>query len=483
VKSASFENNPLPEAFLHELSSQTMFKAVAQAGKELHQPVYIIGGFVRDLLLNRTSKDIDFVTAGSGIALAERVAQLLHTKQLSVFKNFGTAMLKYKDWELEFVGARKESYQRDSRKPIVEDGTLEDDQNRRDFTINALAISLNEHDFGALIDPFDGVNDITEKIIRTPLNPDITYSDDPLRMLRAIRFAAQLGFTITDESLNSMQRMADRITIISKERVIDEVNKMILSPQPSLGFKLMFNTGLLHHIFPEMVKLQGVEIIQGKGHKDNFYHTLEVLDNISKYTDNLWLRWAAIMHDIAKPPTKRFHPEAGWTFHGHEDRGARMVPDIFKRLKLPLDQKMKYVQKLVLLHLRPIALTKETITDSALRRLIVDAGEDLEDLLTLCRADITSKNPEKVQRYLTRFDVVEQKLRDVEERDQLRNWQPPISGELIMQTFGLTPCREVGEIKTAIREAILDNVIDNSFDAAHLFMLQKGEEMGFKRAI
>jgi poly(A) polymerase len=479
VKSASYENSPLPDTFIQELSSNIIFKKVAQAGKELNQPVYIIGGFVRDLLLNRSSKDIDFVTAGSGIALAEKVAHLLSSKQLSVFKNYGTAMLKHKDWELEFVGARKESYQRDSRKPIVEDGTLEDDQNRRDFTINALAISLNEHDFGALIDPFEGVRDLQNKIIRTPLSPDITYSDDPLRMLRAIRFAAQLGFQIESESLTSIQRMADRISIISKERIIDEVNKMILSPTPSLGFKLMFNTGLLHHIFPEMVKLHGVEVINGKGHKDNFYHTLEVLDNISKNTDNLWLRWAAIMHDIAKPPTKRFHAEQGWTFHGHEDKGARMVPDIFKRLKLPLDHKMKYVQKLVLLHLRPIALTKETITDSALRRLIVDAGEDLEDLLTLCRADITSKNPEKVQRYLTRFDVVEQKLRDVEERDQLRSWQPPISGELIMKTFNLGPCREVGEIKTAIREAILDNIIDNTFEAAHTFMLKKGKEMGF----
>jgi poly(A) polymerase len=479
VKSASFENSSLPKEFLHELATNRIFKLVAQAGKELNQPVYIIGGYVRDLLLNRVSKDIDFVTAGSGIALAERVSKLLHTKHLSVFKNFGTAMIKYHDWELEFVGARKESYQRDSRKPIVEDGSLEDDQNRRDFTINALAISLNENDFGALIDPFDGINDLNNKTIRTPLSPDVTYSDDPLRMLRAIRFAAQLGFQIEAESLASIQRMAERISIISKERITDEINKMICSPQPSLGFKLMFNTGLLTHIFPEMVKLHGVEIINGKGHKDNFYHTLEVLDNISLHTENLWLRWAAIMHDIAKPPTKRFHPEQGWTFHGHEDRGARMVPDIFKRLKLPLDHKMKYVQKLVLLHLRPIALTKETITDSALRRLIVDAGEDLEDLLTLCRADITSKNPEKVQRYLSRFDVVEQKLRDVEERDQLRNWQPPISGELIMKTFNLAPCREVGEIKTAIREAILDNVIDNTFEAAEQFMLKIGKEMGF----
>ncbi len=484
MKSKSSENNtlsPINSTDLIKHIDTHLFKAIAEVGEEINQPVFIIGGYVRDLILNRASKDIDFVTAGSGIELAENVAKKLKTRQISVFKNFGTAMINFQDWELEFVGARKESYQRDSRKPIVENGTLEDDQNRRDFTINALAISLNKDTFGQLIDPFDGVHDIENKIIRTPLNPDITYSDDPLRMLRAIRFSAQLGFTIEQDSLASIKRNADRINIISKERIIDEINKMILSPTPSLGFNLMFDTGLLQHIFPEMVKLHGVEVINGKGHKDNFYHTLEVLDNISLNTNNLWLRWAAIMHDIAKPPTKRFHHELGWTFHGHEDRGARMVPELFKRLKLPLDHKMKYVQKLVLLHLRPISLTKETITDSALRRLIVEAGDDLEDLMTLCRADITSKNPEKVKKYLLRFDEVVSKLKDVEERDQLRNWQPPISGELIMQTFDLKPCKEVGEIKMAIREAILDNEIGNSYDEAFQFMLRKGAELGFTK--
>jgi tRNA nucleotidyltransferase/poly(A) polymerase len=484
VKSKSSENNtlsPINSTDLIKHIDTHLFKAIAEVGEEINQPVFIIGGYVRDLILNRASKDIDFVTAGSGIELAENVAKKLKTRQISVFKNFGTAMINFQDWELEFVGARKESYQRDSRKPIVENGTLEDDQNRRDFTINALAISLNKDSFGQLIDPFGGVHDIENKIIRTPLNPDITYSDDPLRMLRAIRFSAQLGFTIEQDSLASIKRNADRINIISKERIIDEINKMILSPTPSLGFNLMFDTGLLQHIFPEMVKLHGVEVINGKGHKDNFYHTLEVLDNISLNTNNLWLRWAAIMHDIAKPPTKRFHHELGWTFHGHEDRGARMVPELFKRLKLPLDHKMKYVQKLVLLHLRPISLTKETITDSALRRLIVEAGDDLEDLMTLCRADITSKNPEKVKKYLSRFDEVVSKLKDVEDRDQLRNWQPPISGELIMQTFDLKPCKEVGEIKMAIREAILDNEIGNSYDEAFQFMLRKGAELGFTK--
>jgi len=484
VKSKSSENNtlsPINSTDLIKHIDTHLFKAIAEVGEEINQPVFIIGGYVRDLILNRASKDIDFVTAGSGIELAENVAKKLKTRQISVFKNFGTAMINFQDWELEFVGARKESYQRESRKPIVENGTLEDDQNRRDFTINALAISLNKDSFGQLIDPFGGIQDIENKIIRTPLNPDITYSDDPLRMLRAIRFSAQLGFTIEQESLASIKRNADRINIISKERIIDEINKMILSPTPSLGFNLMFDTGLLQHIFPEMVKLHGVEVINGKGHKDNFYHTLEVLDNISLNTNNLWLRWAAIMHDIAKPPTKRFHHEIGWTFHGHEDRGARMVPELFKRLKLPLDHKMKYVQKLVLLHLRPISLTKETITDSALRRLIVEAGDDLDDLMTLCRADITSKNPEKVKKYLLRFDEVVSKLKDVEERDQLRNWQPPISGELIMQTFDLKPCKEVGEIKMAIREAILDNEIGNTFEEAFQFMLLKGAELGFTK--
>lgn len=455
-----------------------IFKIVHKAAHSIDQPVFVIGGFVRDLILKRPCKDLDFVTRGSGIHLAEEVAKILGTKQISVFKNFGTAMIKHDDYELEFVGARKESYQRNSRKPIVEDGTLEDDQQRRDFTINALAIDLYEDDFEKIVDPFNGLKDLENKIIRTPLDPDVTFSDDPLRMLRAIRFACQLGFKIEEESYQAISRNAHRIDIISKERVIDEMNKMILSPNPSLGFKLMFNTNLLHRIFPEMVALQGVEVKDGKAHKDNFYHTLEVLDNISKNTDNLWLRWAAIMHDIAKPPTKRFHPKAGWTFHGHEDRGARMVPKIFKHLKLPLDAKMKYVQKLVALHLRPIALTKEEITDSALRRLIVDAGEDLNDLLTLCRADITSKNPEKVKRYLARFDVVEQKLKDVEERDELRNWQPPITGEMIMKAFNLPPSKQVGEIKQEIREAILDGKVENDLEKAKAYMLELGRKMG-----
>lgn len=455
-----------------------IFSIVHSAAQRIEQPVFVIGGFVRDLLLERPCKDLDFVTKGSGIRLAEETAKILKTEQINIFKNFGTAMIKHEEYELEFVGARKESYQRDSRKPIVEDGTLEDDQQRRDFTINALAIDLSDDRFETIVDPFEGLSDLENKIIRTPLDPDVTFSDDPLRMLRAIRFACQLNFRIEEESYQAISRNAHRIDIISKERIIDEINKMVLSPQPSLGFKLMFNTQLLHRIFPEMVALHGVEVRDGKAHKDNFYHTLEVLDNISKNTDNLWLRWAAIMHDIAKPPTKRFHLKAGWTFHGHEDKGARMVPKIFKRLKLPLDAKMKYVQKLVALHLRPIALTKEEITDSALRRLVVDAGEDLEDLLTLCRADITSKNPEKVKRYLDRFDVVEQKLHDVEERDKLRNWQPPITGEMIMKAFNLPPSKKVGEIKQEIREAILDGKVENDQEKAHAYMLELGRKMG-----
>lgn len=461
--------------------SQTIkdiFKIVHQAAHQINQPVFVIGGFVRDLLLDRPCKDLDFVTKGSGIRLAEEVAKILGTSQITVFKNYGTAMIKHDDYELEFVGARKESYNRNSRKPIVEDGTLEDDQERRDFTINALAIDLYEDDFEKIVDPFTGLNDLENKIIRTPLDPDITFSDDPLRMLRAIRFACQLGFKIEDSSYEAISRNAHRIDIISKERIIDEMNKMILSPNPSIGFKLMFNTQLLQRIFPEMVDLHGVEVREGKGHKDNFYHTLEVLDNISENTDDLWLRWAAIMHDIAKPPTKRFHPKAGWTFHGHEDKGARMVPKIFKKLKLPLDAKMKYVQKLVMLHLRPIALTKEEITDSALRRLIVDAGEDLDDLLILCRADITSKNPEKVKRYLSRFDHVEEKLKDVEERDELRNWQPPITGKMIMDAFNLPPSKQVGEIKQVIREAILDGKVENDLEKAKAYMLELGKKMG-----
>lgn len=476
MNSRSSENKSQPLQLKSEIIR--IFQVVKKAADQIDQPVFVIGGYVRDLLLGRPCKDLDFVTKGSGIKLAEEVAKLLKTNQVSYFKNFGTAMIRHDEYELEFVGARKESYQRDSRKPIVEDGTLEDDQKRRDFTINALAIDLSDEDFSVIVDPFTGLQDLEEGIIRTPLDPDITYSDDPLRMLRAIRFACQLGFKIEPSSLEAIERNAERIDIISGERIIDEINKMILSPHPSLGFKLMFNAKLLHRIFPEMTALHGVEIKNGKGHKDNFYHTLEVLDNISLHTNDLWLRWSAILHDIAKPPTKRFHPSAGWTFHGHEDKGARMVPGIFKRLKLPLDAKMKYVQKLVALHLRPIALTKEEITDAALRRLIVDAGDDLEDLLTLCRADITSKNPEKVKRYLKRFDEVEQKLKDVEERDALRNWQPPITGEMIMKAFNIPPGKEVGEIKQQIREAILDGKVGNSLEEATSYMMELGKNMG-----
>lgn len=458
-----------------------IFKIISEASSELNVDAYVIGGFVRDFILNRPCKDIDVVAIGSGIELAEKVAKKIgNNTTVKVFKNFGTAMLNYKDYEIEFVGARKESYDRGSRKPIVEDGTLEDDQNRRDFTINALAISLNQNSFGELLDPFNGINDIESKIIQTPLDPDITYSDDPLRMMRAIRFATQLNFTIEDQSLQAIRKNRQRIRIVSKERIADELNKIILSPTPSIGFKHLFNTGLLEIIFPDMANLHGVEFIDNKGHKDNFYHTIKVLDNICENTDNLWLRWAAILHDIAKPATKRFEVKHGWTFHGHEDKGARMVPKIFKDLKLPLDHKMKYVQKLVRLHLRPIALIKEEVTDSAIRRLLFDAGEDIDDLLILCNADITSKNKEKVKKYMANFKLVEEKLKEVEEKDQLRNWQPPISGEVIMKTFNITPCKEVGIIKSAIREAILDGDLENNYDDAFQFMLKQGIQLNLK---
>lgn len=455
-----------------------IFKTLANCANQLGVDAYVIGGFVRDIYLGRESKDIDVVTIGKGIELAELVhKQLGEDAHLSVFKNFGTAQVKFNDLEIEFVGARRESYNRDSRKPIVEDGTLEDDQNRRDFTINALAIGLSKSNFGKLLDPFNGVGDIENKILRTPLEPEITYSDDPLRMMRAIRFSSQLGFTIEKESLEAISKNKERIKIVSKERITDELNKIILSPIPSVGFKLLFDTGVLHLIFPEMVKLYGVETINGKSHKDNFYHTLEVLDNTAKKSNNLWLRWAAILHDIAKPATKRFEPDHGWTFHGHEDKGARMVPKIFESLRLPLNEKMKFVQKLVLLHLRPIVLAKTEITDSAIRRVLFEAGDDVDDLMALCEADITTKNPNKVKRYLQNFELVREKLKELEEKDKIRNWQPPVSGEEIMEIFNLSPCKKVGDLKNALKDAILDGIIPNEREVALVFLKEKAKEL------
>jgi putative nucleotidyltransferase with HDIG domain len=456
-----------------------IFNILSAAAAKMNVDAYVIGGFVRDLYLGRPSKDIDIVVIGNGIAFAEQVASQLKV-QVSVFKNFGTAMLKYHDMEIEFVGARKESYRSDSRKPVVENGTLDDDQRRRDFTINALAISLNPNNFGELLDPFGGVADMERKLIRTPLNPVETFSDDPLRIMRAIRFATQLNFDIEDSVFDAMKANTSRMGIVSQERITDELNKIILSPKPSIGFKLLYNTGLLSVIFPQMVDLQGVEIIKGKGHKDNFYHTLEVLDNIAQTTHDLWLRWAAILHDIAKPATKRFEDGHGWTFHGHEDKGARMVPKIFAQLKLPLNEKMKLVQKLVLLHLRPIVLAQDIVTDSAVRRLLFEAGDDIDGLMLLCKADITTKNEYKIKKYRNNFELVQQKLKEVEERDRLRNWQPPVSGSDIMEMFGIAEGREVGIIKKQIREAILDGEINNSREEAINYTIKKGEEIGLK---
>ena len=456
---------------MYSFLNEPIFKLIQQSSDELNIDTYAIGGYVRDFFLERKSKDIDVVTLGKSIDLANLLHQKLGEEaHLSVFKTFGTAQIKYHDLEIEFVGARKESYNHNSRNPIVEDGSLEDDQNRRDFTINAIAIGLSKNNFGKLLDPFNGLNDLTNKILKTPLNPDITYSDDPLRMMRAIRFASQLNFKIDVPSFEAISKNKNRIKIISAERIADEINKIILSQKPSVGFKLLLNSGLLDLIFPELVKLQGTETINGLSHKDNFYHTLEVLDNVAEKSNNLWLRWAAILHDIAKPATKRFEEGHGFTFHGHEDKGARMVPKIFANLKLPLNEKMKHVQKLVELHLRPIVLAKTEVTDSAIRRLLFEAGDKIEDLMILCESDITTKNPNKVKKYLHNFEIVRQKLIEIEEKDKIRNWQPPITGEEIMTLYNIMPSKKIGLLKNALKEAILDGLVGNNFEEAKKFL-------------
>mgnify|MGYP000850990756 CR=1 FL=1 len=466
---------------LSEHLTHPIFNVVSEVSDETGVRSFVIGGFVRDILLKRFSPDIDIVVVGSGIDFANQVARKLGDRvPVKFFPNFGTAMINLDGWKIEFVGARKESYRRDSRKPIVEDGTVADDQNRRDFTINAMAIVLDRDGYGELIDPFGGMHDLEEGIIRTPLDPVITFSDDPLRMMRAIRFAAQLYFVIEEECLRAIREDATRIGIVSAERITEELNLIILSDRPSTGFRLLEETGLLKIIFPEMVDLKGAETIDGKGHKDNFYHTLAVLDNVAAVSDNLWLRWAAILHDIAKPATKKFVPGTGWTFHAHDFKGAKMVPGIFRRLRLPMNEKMKFVEKMVQLHLRPIVLAEDTVTDSAVRRLLFDAGDDIDLLMTLCEADITSKNPVKVKRYLENFEIVRQKLKEIEEKDRLRNWQPPVSGEVIKKTFGLQPCVTVGIIKNAITEAILEGLIPNDYEAAFRLMLNEGEKLGLK---